>query len=127
MPPGVRWWTSDVRSRTEEDLPRSGLWKGFPSTCFAFALAITLWECSLKNCLRSSACEWGRSLAFVKAMVAIGCNCGFGCVFLVLSASQSANALPAFARKYGLRCSACHESCNAELFLARSSKTMATN
>jgi hypothetical protein len=31
-------------------------------------------------------------------------------VFLVLSASQSANALPAFARKYGLRCSACHES-----------------
>ncbi len=31
-------------------------------------------------------------------------------VFLVLSASQPANALPAFARKYGLRCSACHES-----------------
>lgn len=31
-------------------------------------------------------------------------------VFLVLSASQSASALPAFARKYGLRCSACHES-----------------
>ena len=31
-------------------------------------------------------------------------------VFLVLSSSQDANALPAFARKYGLRCSACHES-----------------
>ncbi len=31
-------------------------------------------------------------------------------VFLVLSSSQRANALPAFARKYGLRCSACHES-----------------
>src|ERR1700729_2258774 len=31
-------------------------------------------------------------------------------VFLVLSASQPASALPAFARKYGLRCSACHES-----------------
>jgi len=31
-------------------------------------------------------------------------------VFLGLSASQNANALPAFARKYGLRCSACHES-----------------
>lgn len=31
-------------------------------------------------------------------------------VFLVLSGGQSANALPAFARKYGLRCSACHES-----------------
>ena len=30
--------------------------------------------------------------------------------FIVLSASPSANALPAFARKYGLRCSACHES-----------------
>jgi hypothetical protein len=29
--------------------------------------------------------------------------------FLTLS-SQNANALPAFARKYGLRCSACHES-----------------
>ena len=31
-------------------------------------------------------------------------------LFLFLGASQSANALPAFARKYGLRCSACHES-----------------
>src|SRR6201988_2018931 len=31
-------------------------------------------------------------------------------VFLVLSSSQNANALPAFARKYGLPCSACHES-----------------
>ena len=34
----------------------------------------------------------------------------FACMFLVLCASQSASALPAFARKYGLRCSACHES-----------------
>ena len=31
-------------------------------------------------------------------------------VWLILSGSQNANALPAFARKYGLRCSACHES-----------------
>ncbi len=31
-------------------------------------------------------------------------------VFLILSGSQDANALPAFARKYGLRCSACHET-----------------
>ena len=31
-------------------------------------------------------------------------------IFLVLSGGQPANALPAFARKYGLRCSACHES-----------------
>src|ERR1700757_2386447 len=30
--------------------------------------------------------------------------------FLILSSSPSANALPAFARKYGLRCSACHET-----------------
>ena len=30
--------------------------------------------------------------------------------FVVLSGSRSASALPAFARKYGLRCSACHES-----------------
>jgi hypothetical protein len=34
----------------------------------------------------------------------------FVVVLLILSASQSASALPAFARKYGLRCSACHES-----------------
>src|SRR5271155_6289019 len=34
----------------------------------------------------------------------------FALIFLILSGSQSANALPAFARKYGLRCSACHES-----------------
>jgi hypothetical protein len=30
--------------------------------------------------------------------------------FLVVGCFQNANALPAFARKYGLRCSACHES-----------------
>ncbi|MGA8540580.1 MAG: hypothetical protein WB566_13835, partial [Terriglobales bacterium] len=34
----------------------------------------------------------------------------FVLTFLILSASVPANALPAFARKYGLRCSACHES-----------------
>jgi hypothetical protein len=31
-------------------------------------------------------------------------------VFVLLSGSQDASALPAFARKYGLRCSACHET-----------------
>jgi hypothetical protein len=31
-------------------------------------------------------------------------------VFVMLTCSQPASALPAFARKYGLRCSACHES-----------------
>jgi len=35
---------------------------------------------------------------------------GFVLILLVVGTSQSANALPAFARKYGLRCSACHES-----------------
>ncbi len=34
----------------------------------------------------------------------------FALIFLLLGASQSASALPAFARKYGLRCSACNES-----------------
>ena len=34
----------------------------------------------------------------------------FALFFLILGASQSASAIPAFARKYGLRCSACHES-----------------
>ena len=34
----------------------------------------------------------------------------FALMFLILASSQSASALPAFARKYGLRCSACHES-----------------
>src|SRR6202453_671673 len=31
-------------------------------------------------------------------------------ISLVLTCSQPASAIPAFARKYGLRCSACHES-----------------
>src|ERR1700678_1929218 len=34
----------------------------------------------------------------------------FALIFLLLGASQSASAIPAFARQYGLRCSACHES-----------------
>jgi hypothetical protein len=34
----------------------------------------------------------------------------FTVVLFIASASQPAGALPAFARKYGLRCSACHES-----------------
>ncbi len=34
----------------------------------------------------------------------------FALAVLILSTTQTATALPAFARKYGLRCSACHES-----------------
>ena len=33
-----------------------------------------------------------------------------GLLFLTSSLSQQAEAIPAFARKYGLRCSACHEA-----------------
>lgn len=49
----------------------------------------------LRNILRFGASFAATSL--VMSAVLIGC-------------SQPANALPAFARKYGLRCSACHES-----------------
>ena len=42
----------------------------------------------------------------VRSVLAAAC----ALVFLLLGASQPAGALPAFARKYGLRCSACHES-----------------
>jgi len=51
---------------------------------------------------RSRSRRFSSSASFLTAALVL--------VFLVLSASQSANALPAFARKYGLRCSACHES-----------------
>ncbi len=43
---------------------------------------------------------WGKQ--FLPAVLAL--------IFLILSGNQQANAIPAFARKYGLRCSACHES-----------------
>ncbi|MGC1452982.1 MAG: hypothetical protein WA830_23370 [Candidatus Sulfotelmatobacter sp.] len=49
---------------------------------------------------RSATWSWGKYL--LTATLAL--------IFLILSGSQDANALPAFARKYGLRCSACHES-----------------
>ena len=51
---------------------------------------------------RSRSRRFSSSTSFLTAALVL--------VFLVLTASQSANALPAFARKYGLRCSACHES-----------------
>ena len=37
-------------------------------------------------------------------------GCLFIIVLLALAAAPRANAIPAFARKYGLRCSACHET-----------------
>jgi len=53
-------------------------------------------SCSYLRKAFQSATSWF-SLALVLASVVLAC-------------SPSANALPAFARKYGLRCSACHES-----------------
>jgi hypothetical protein len=44
-----------------------------------------------------------RDVSYVGSLVLIA-------VSVLLACSQPANALPAFARKYGLRCSACHES-----------------
>src|SRR5713226_6145420 len=42
----------------------------------------------------------------------VSCFCSLVLIVLsiVLTCAQPAHALPAFARKYGLRCSACHES-----------------
>src|SRR5208337_5118234 len=60
-------------------------------------------ECSMRMWAQSHLCQKPQRATSVLAAA-------FALVFLVLCASQSASALPAFARKYGLRCSACHES-----------------
>src|SRR5690349_11720882 len=49
---------------------------------------------------RSGFVYWGKQVVLLSMVL----------LSLVLSGSQNAHALPAFARKYGLRCSACHES-----------------
>src|SRR5271156_3647383 len=54
---------------------------------------------------------WAQSRYFqkrqpVNSVLAVG----FALAFLIVGFSQQASAIPAFARKYGLRCSACHES-----------------
>jgi hypothetical protein len=53
---------------------------------------------------------WAQSHLCPKQRVLSILAAAFSLIFLILGASPSANALPAFARKYGLRCSACHES-----------------
>src|SRR5579859_7563647 len=64
------------------------------------------------NCVRSSGMRVGKQfplsgkLPWLKSFV----TAALVMVFLILSSSQRAAAIPAFARKYGLRCSACHES-----------------
>src|SRR3982074_1605466 len=60
-------------------------------------------ECSMRMWAQSHLCQKPQRVNSVLAAA-------FALIFLILSASQSASALPAFARKYGLRCSACHES-----------------
>jgi hypothetical protein len=60
-------------------------------------------ECSMRLWAQSHVCQrLQRRNSFLAA--------AFALIALILSASQPANAFPAFARKYGLRCSACHES-----------------
>ena len=54
---------------------------------------------------------WAQSHLCQKPQRAISLvTVAFALAVLVLSTTQPASALPAFARKYGLRCSACHES-----------------
>src|SRR6202795_4159519 len=60
-------------------------------------------ECSMRMWAQSHLCQKPQRVNSVLAAA-------FALIFLILGASQSASALPAFARKYGLRCSACHES-----------------
>src|SRR6202051_2009405 len=60
-------------------------------------------ECSMRMWAQSHVCrkrQWTNSVL----------GAALTLIFLIMGASQSASALPAFARKYGLRCSACHES-----------------
>ncbi len=51
-------------------------------------------------------CRCVRTSSLVRSLASVAIVLFFG----ILSASPRAYALPAFARKYGLRCSACHES-----------------
>jgi hypothetical protein len=53
---------------------------------------------------------WRQSLAHHKLATTPFLTAALVLTFVILGCSQPASALPAFARKYGLRCSACHES-----------------
>jgi hypothetical protein len=53
---------------------------------------------------------WALSRLYQKPQRATFFAAAFVVTLFMLAASQPASALPAFARKYGLRCSACHES-----------------
>src|SRR5438132_6760580 len=60
-------------------------------------------ECSMRMWAQSHLCQKPQRASSILAAA-------FALVSLILGACQPANAFPAFARKYGLRCSACHES-----------------
>jgi hypothetical protein len=60
-------------------------------------------ECSMRMWAQSRYFQKRQPVNSVLAVV-------FALAFLILGFSQQASAIPAFARKYGLRCSACHES-----------------
>lgn len=54
---------------------------------------------------------WAQSHLCQKPQRAVSLlTAAFALIVLILGTTQPASALPAFARKYGLRCSACHES-----------------
>src|SRR5229473_3465416 len=71
---------------------------------FVFAKSMKLSEeCSMRMWAQSHLCQKPQRASSILAAA-------FALVSLILGACQPANAFPAFARKYGLRCSACHES-----------------
>src|ERR1039457_1583801 len=83
---------------------------GFAVWCLAFAFVGTRWG-QKKELLGVSHAYGNRARLCGKAPYGQHfLTAALVLIFLILSGSQNANALPAFARKYGLRCSACHES-----------------
>src|SRR5215469_7345520 len=77
-----------------------------PENRFRFPCdAYWLWKGVPAGTPRYLSSHWGITFVGKYSLTAV-----LGLAFIVLSFSQPASAIPAFARKYGLRCSACHES-----------------
>jgi hypothetical protein len=71
--------------------------------CWGYSkIRVVTEECSMRM--------WAQSLLCRKVRLVPSFGAALALVFLILASSQPAHAIPAFARKYGLRCSACHES-----------------
>ena len=93
-----------------------------PSSALFFVLSVNLISTSLKfpftNQILIRSCRGVRPCKFLVVFIfatSFSLRRSFVAAALVLASvvltcSQPANAIPAFARKYGLRCSACHES-----------------